>query len=225
MLRTIRTLVVGANARAEEQVRDTFSIELIDQKIREAQGSLKAAKLTLANLVQRQRIETRHLDTLNDRIADLEDRATAALEDDNEDRARQAAAAIAEMENEKTIRDATVRRLDEQIQRLEGSVEGGHRRIIDLKQGAIQARAVRSERNIQGRLNRNLAGTNAATEAQELINTVLNGRDPFEEAAILDEIEGKLDGSDLADRMAAEGYGAARKSTEDAVLARLKSKT
>ncbi|MEO1239535.1 MAG: PspA/IM30 family protein [Pseudomonadota bacterium] len=224
MLRTIRTLVVGANARAEDHVRDAFSIELIDQKIREAQGSLKAAKLTLANLVQRQRIETRHLDTLNDRIADLEDRASAALEDDNEDRARQAAAAIAEMENEKTIREATVRRLDEQIQRLEGSVEAGHRRIIDLKQGAIQARAVRSERNIQGRLNRNLAGTNAATEAQELINTVLNGRDPFEEAAILDEIDGKLDGSNLADRMAAEGYGAARKSTEDAVLERLKSK-
>ncbi|MEL7027199.1 MAG: PspA/IM30 family protein [Pseudomonadota bacterium] len=224
MLRTIRTLVIGANARAEEQVRDTFSIELIDQKIREAQGSLKAAKLTLANLVQRQRIETRHLGTLNDRIADLETRAQAALDDDNEDRARQAAAAIAEMENEQTIRDATVRRLDEQIARLEGSVEAGHRRIIDLKQGAIQARAVRSERNIQGRLNRNLAGTNAAAEAQELIQGVLNGRDPFEEAAILDEIEGKLDGSNLADRMAAEGYGAARKSTEDAVLERLKSK-
>ncbi|MEL7106332.1 MAG: PspA/IM30 family protein [Pseudomonadota bacterium] len=224
MLRTIRTLVIGANARAEEQVRDTFSIELIDQKIREAQGSLKAAKLTLANLVQRQRIETRHLGTLNDRIADLETRAQAALDDDNEDRARQAAVAIAEMENEQTIRDATVSRLDEQIARLAGSVEAGHRRIIDLKQGAIQARAVRSERNIQGRLNRNLAGTNAAAEAQELIQGVLNGRDPFEEAAILDEIEGKLDGSNLADRMAAEGYGAARKSTEDAVLERLKSK-
>lgn len=224
MLRTLRTLVAGANARAEDHVRDTFSIELIDQKIREAQASLKAAKLTLASLMQRQRVETRHLDTLNERITDLEDRARAALSDKNEARARQAAAAIAEMENEKTIRDATVRRLDEQIQRLEGSVEAGHRRIIDLKQGAIQARAVRSERNIQGRLNRTTAGSSAASEAEELIKGVLNGRDPFEEAAILDEIEGKLDGSGLADRMAAEGYGAARKSTEDAVLERLKSK-
>lgn len=223
MLRTLKTLVIGANARAEDQVRDTFSIELIDQKIREAQANLKAAKLTLASLLQRQRIETRHLDTLNERIADLETRATAALHDNNEDRARQAAAAIAEMENEKSIRDATVRRLDEQIQRLEGSVEAGHRRIIDLKQGAIQARAVRSERNIQGRLNRNIVGSNAAAEAQELIQGVLNGRDPFEEAAILDEIEGKLDGTNLADRMAAEGYGTARKSTENGVLARLKS--
>ena len=223
MLRTLRTLVMGANARAEDRVRDAFSIELIEQKIREAQDSLKAAKLTLANLVQRQRLETRHLDTLNGRIVDLEGRAKAALKDNNEARARQAANTIADMENERAVREETVRRLDSQIQRLEGSVESGHRRIIDLKQGAIQARAVRTERNIQGQLNRTLSSTNAATEAEELIKNVLGGNDPLEEAQILEEIDGKLDGSGLADRMAAEGYGPATRSTEDDVLARLKS--
>ena len=223
MLRTLRTLVMGANARAEDRVRDAFSIELIEQKIREAQDSLKAAKLTLANLVQRQRLETRHLDTLNGRIVDLEGRAKAALKDNNEARARQAANTIADMENERAVREETVRRLDSQIQRLEGSVESGHRRIIDLKQGAIQARAVRTERNIQGQLNRTLSSTNAAPDAEELIKNVLGGNDPLEEAQILEEIDGKLDGSGLADRMAAEGYGPATRSTEDDVLARLKS--
>jgi len=40
MLGTFRTLIAGANARAEETVRDIYSIELIDQKIREATSSL-----------------------------------------------------------------------------------------------------------------------------------------------------------------------------------------
>ena len=55
MLGTFKTWITGANARAEEQVRDVYAIELIDQKIREAEGSVKAAKATLASLIQRQR--------------------------------------------------------------------------------------------------------------------------------------------------------------------------
>ena len=54
MFRTLATLINGANARAEDRVRDAFAIELIDQKIREAETSLKAAKATLATLIQRQ---------------------------------------------------------------------------------------------------------------------------------------------------------------------------
>ncbi|AHD02973.1 hypothetical protein [Leisingera methylohalidivorans] len=42
---------------AEEQLHETFSTELITQKIRETEGNLKAAKLALANLIQRQRAE------------------------------------------------------------------------------------------------------------------------------------------------------------------------
>ena len=59
MLTTMRTLFLGASARAEEQVRDHFSIELIDQKVREAQAQLKAAKVGLASLIQRKRSEER----------------------------------------------------------------------------------------------------------------------------------------------------------------------
>jgi len=44
MLKTLSTLIAGVNARSEDRVRDAFAIELIDQKIREAEQSLKAAK-------------------------------------------------------------------------------------------------------------------------------------------------------------------------------------
>jgi len=53
MFGTLKTIMTGANARAEERVRDTYAIELIEQKIREANASLQAAKGTLASLIQR----------------------------------------------------------------------------------------------------------------------------------------------------------------------------
>ncbi|MCP4820531.1 MAG: PspA/IM30 family protein, partial [Shimia sp.] len=45
MFGTLKTLIAGSNARAEENLRDHFAIELIDQKIREAGENLKAAKM------------------------------------------------------------------------------------------------------------------------------------------------------------------------------------
>lgn len=46
MLKTLSTLIAGVNARSEDRVRDAFTIELIDQKIREAEQSLKAGSPT-----------------------------------------------------------------------------------------------------------------------------------------------------------------------------------
>ena len=152
MFKTVSTLLIGANARAEERVRDAFAIELIDQKIREAEAQLKAAKTTLASLIQRQRSEDQHRQGLQTRITALTNRAKAALDADNMHLAEEAAAAIAQLENELQIRDATLSRLDQKILRLRTSIETSQRRIVDLKQGAIQARAVRREQTIQSRM-------------------------------------------------------------------------
>lgn len=68
MLRIFKTLIIGTNARAEDRMKDGFAIELIDQKIRETESQLKAAKATLASLVQCQRSEKRLSDALATRI-------------------------------------------------------------------------------------------------------------------------------------------------------------
>ncbi len=224
MFRTLSTLLAGASARSEDRVRDAFAIELIDQKIREADNSLKAAKATLATIIQRQRAEDRQANTLKSRISDMTARAQDALRADREDLAAEAAEAIANMENELTIRLETLDRLDQKGMRLRSSIEAGHRRIIDLKQGAIQARAVRREHHIQRRLNAT-AGTNTAVdEAEELIQRVIGADDPFEQSEILRGIENDLSHDTLADRMADHGFGAATRKTGQDVLAQLKAK-
>lgn len=223
MFKTLATLINGQNARAEDRVRDAFAIELIDQKIRESENSLRAAKATLASLIQRQRSEEKQHAALKMRITDLTKRAKEALENDREDMATEAARAIANMENELTVRTETLDRLEQKVMRLRSSIESGHRRIIDLKQGAIQARAVRREQNIQMQMSRTGVTSGSVEEAEELISRVLGRDDPFERSEILADINRDLDGGTITDRMADAGFGAATRSTADDVLARLKA--
>jgi len=219
MFKTLSTLILGANARTEDRVRDAFAIELIDQKIREAEGNLKAAKATLASLIQRQRSEEQQRSGLQNRVNDLTKRAKVALDAGNEDMAIEAANAIAQMENELTIRTETLRRLEQKVLRLRSSIEAGHRRIIDLKQGAIQARAVRREQDIQMRMGPMHSNSSSVEEAEELI-----GRDdPFEHSEILSDINKDLNHGSIADRMADAGYGDATRVTAQSVLDRIKS--
>lgn len=224
MFKTLSTLIAGVNARSEDRVRDAFAIELIDQKIREAENSLKAAKATLASLIQRQRSEARQRDALKNRIKDMMIRAQSALDDGRDDLAAEAAQAVAQMENELTLRTDTCDRLDQKVIRLRHSIEAGHRRIIDLKQGAIQARAVRREQAIQSRLNTTITTTSSTEEAEELIARVMGRDDPFEQSQILSEIDRDLGHETLRDRMADSGFGPATRTTADDVLSRLKNK-
>lgn len=221
MFGTLKTLITGANARTEEKVRDAYSIELIEQKIREAQAGLQAAKATLASLIQRGRAEGRQIEVLEMRLKDMTKRAREALTGGREDLASEAAQAIAEMENELTLRRDTASRLDTRILRLRQSVEATNRRIIDLKQGAIAAKAVRQEQNIQKRLKTTLAGQSPIGEAEELIERVLSRDDPFEQSEIMKEIDQGLSREDIGQRMAAAGFGPATKVTADDVLKRL----
>jgi phage shock protein A len=223
MFKTLATLINGQSARAEDRVRDAFAIELIDQKIRESETSLRAAKATLASLIQRQRAEQQQHGALKTRIADLIRRATEALESGREDMATEAARAIATTENELTVRSETLERLDQKTIRLRSSIEAGHRRIIDLKQGAIQARAVKREQDIQMRITKSGVSINSTQEAEDLIARVLSRDDPFERTEILDDINHELQGDNITNRMADAGFGPATRTTADDVLARLKS--
>lgn len=223
MFATMRTLFAGANARMEERVRDEFSIELIDQKIREAENNLKTAKLALASLIQREKSESRQIAQLETKVADLTNRAEEALDKDREDLATQAAQAIADMQNELKRRRETVDRLEARIMQLRSSVETAHRRIMDLKQGAISARAVRREQGVQKRLVQHLGGNSAMDEADTLIKRVLGADDPFEQGEILQSIDRGLEHGDIADQMADAGIGNATKATAAQVLAALKA--
>ena len=219
----LKTLVSGASTRAEEQLKSAYSLELIAQKIKEAEDAHKAAKQSLASLIQRLRVEERQVETLNVKKKDLLERAQSALANDRHDLASEAAQAVADMENELRIRSETLEKLQAKSVRLRQTLEKSNRRIIDLKQGEIQARAVRREHEAQRKLNKHIKSESAADEAAELIANVLNEDDPFEQSEILREIDQDLDHDTLADRMASEGFGKQTKTTASDILEQLKA--
>ena len=223
MLATLRVLFDGERARTEDRLKDTYAIELIEQRIGEAETNLSSAKLTLASLIQRRRSEQRLIDTLDARIKSLEGRAQEALDARRDALVSEAAQSIADMENERHIRRETIDRLDTRIAQLQRSVENAHRRIIDLKQGAITARAIRREQSIQKRLNQTIAGASAADEAEALIKRVVDQDDPFEQSEILRGIDRQLLGEATEEKLANAGFGAPNKVTAGAVLERLKA--
>lgn len=223
MFATLRVLFDGANARAEDRLKDTYAVELIDQRIREAEDNLSAAKVTLASLIQRKRSEQRMAASLTRQIATLTTRTTEALAAKRTGLAQEGAEAIAQMENEHTIRAETLERLDRRITQLQSSVEAAHRRIVDLRQGAITAQAVRREQSIQTKLNKTVAGLSAADEAEALIKRVVDQDDPFEQSQILGDINRTLAGAATDDKLSDAGFGAPNRVTADAVLKRLKS--
>ena len=223
MFNLLKTLITGANAQAEEALTDHFAIDLIEQKIREADAGLSAAKNTLASLIVRQRNEERHLGRLKEEIADLEKRAGLALQDGNEGLATDAATAIADLINEQAIRQSTVDQLGQRMLRMQAAVAKANRRIIDLRQGMISARAVDAERRAQKSLNRTIGSSSAMRDAETLIKRVVNTDDPLEQSDVLDEIDAGLNGASVRDRLAQAGYGDRSKVTAGDVLARLKT--
>jgi phage shock protein A len=223
MLSLIRTLLDGASAKAEDRLKDQFAVDLLAQRIRDAEAGLASAKQTLASLIVRQRAEQASLDQLDRRIADLEERTRSALAAGNEPLARDGAGAIAELENEREVRRATVRRLVEKTLRMRMSLEQAHRRIVDLNQGMISARAIDAEQKAQRRLNRSIGRTASLNEAEALLARIRERSDPFEEAGILDEIDAGLSQEAIRGRLEDAGHGPSTKVRAQDVLDRLKS--
>ena len=141
MFKTVLTLFRGSVAAAGEELEDRSALLILDQQMRDAAAAVERAKRTLALAIAQDQQEGRRLDATNARIADLELRATAALDGGREDLAREAAEAIAHLEAE---RDAalTARTLfAAEIARLKRHVSGAEARIHELDRGRRIARA------------------------------------------------------------------------------------
>ena len=98
MFKTLTTLIRGAAAKAEEDFADRHALLILDQQIRDAAAATERAKRALAIAIAQDEAEGKRLEATLKRIADLEERATAALAGGRDDLATEAAEAIALME-------------------------------------------------------------------------------------------------------------------------------
>src|SRR5690348_11908476 len=101
MFKTVLTIFRGSVAAAGEELEDRTALLILDQQRRDAGAAVDRSKRALGLAIASDEAEGRRLEATNGRIAELEVRATAALEGGREDRAREAGQAIANVEAER----------------------------------------------------------------------------------------------------------------------------
>jgi phage shock protein A len=226
MFKTILTLFRGSVAVAGEQLEDRTALLILDQQMRDAAAAVDRSKRTLALAIAQDQQEGRRLEATNARIADLEARATAALDGGREDLAREAAHQIANLEADRDAAMTARTLFAQEITRLKRHVSGAEARLTDLDRGRRLARASESVRALRR------SGIEAARPYESTLpeaeSTLKRLRERQMEAQAADEALVELDAASgplaVAEKLAEQGFGPRLKTTADDVLARLNAK-
>jgi phage shock protein A len=226
MFKTVVTLFRGSVAAAGEELEDRTALLILDQQMRDAAAAVERSKRTLALAIAQDQQEGRRLDATNARIADLETRATAAIEGGREDLAREAAQAIADLEAERDAAVTARTLFAAEITRLKRHVANAEARISELDRGRRIARASEAMRALRR------SGIEAARPYESTLpeaeQTLKRLRERQMEAQAADDALIELDAASgplaTAEKLAEQGFGPRLKTTADDVLARLKAK-
>ena len=225
MIKTFVTLFRGRMAAAGEAVADANALLLLDQQIRDAAAALGRARRALAVALAQDEQETKQLDSLGRRIADLEDRARQALAAAREDLATEAAEVIATMEAEQAASRSAQALFAGEIARLRRIVADAEARLAELDRGRRIARAAEAVRHLhQGRMETAPLHESTLEEAEATLARLRQRQ--TEQAAALDALD-KMDAerrpASIAERLGKAGFGAPMKLSAADVLARLRA--
>ena len=226
MFKTVLTLFRGSMAAAGEELEDRSALLILDQQLRDAAAAVERSKRSLALAIAGDQQEGRRLEVTNARIADLEIRATAALEGGREDLAREAAQSIANLEADRDAAMTARTLFGSEITRLKRHVGNAEARITELDRGRRLARASEAVRSLRR------SGIEAARPYESTLPeaeaTLKRLRERQMEAQAADEALIEIDAHSgplaTAEKLAEQGFGPRIKSTADDVLARLNAK-
>jgi len=223
MFKTVLTLFRGSVAAAGEDLEDRTALLILDQQMRDAAAAVERSKRSLALAIAQDQQEGRRLDATKARIADLEARATAALDGGREDLAREAAQAIANLEADRDAAMTARSLFASEIARLRRHVASAEARITELDRGRRIARASEAVRTLRrGGIEAARPYESTLPEAEATLRRL---RERQMEAQAADEALLELDAASgplaAAEKLAEQGFGPRLKSTADDVLARL----
>jgi phage shock protein A len=228
MFKTIVTLMRGAAASAEEAVADRSALLILDQQIRDAAAAIERSKRALAVAIAQDEAEGKRLETTLGRIADLEERATAALAAGRDDLAGEAAEAIALMEGDRDAIKEARAAFGADIGGLKAVVANAGRRLAELERGRRIAHAAESVRRLKSSGGIGGSGGAGATALAEAEATLRRLRERQAEdaaaTAAYDRLDPGRNPADTASRLEAAGFGRRTRPAASDVLARLRAK-
>jgi phage shock protein A len=226
MFKTVLTLFRGSVAIAGEELEDRAALLILDQQMRDAGAAVERSKRSLALAIAGDQQEGRRLEATNARIADLEIRATAALDGGREDLAREAAQAIANLEADRDAAMTARTLFASEITRMKRQVATAEARITELDRGRRIARAAEAVRALRrGGIEAARPYESTLPEAENTLKRLRERQIEAQAAAdALVELDAATGPQATAEKLAEQGFGPRMKSTADDVLARLNAK-
>ena len=224
MFKTLFLLIKGSAASAVEEIADRNALLILDQQMREAGAAIERAKRALALAIAQDGAEAKRLDAAIGRIADLEVRVKAALEVGNEGIAREGAETIAALEADRDAAQAARTLFASEIARLRAIVIQAEQRLTALDRGRRVARAAESVRTMRNTPIKEGGPRESTLSEAEATLQRLRERQAESMSAndALAQLDTAMNPIDVAERMAAQGFGPRLKTTADDVLARLR---
>jgi phage shock protein A len=225
MFKTLFALVRGAAAAAEEEVIDRSALLILDQQIRDAATAVERGKRALAVAVAHDEAEGKRLEATLARLADLEERAVAALAGGREDLASEAAESIAMMEADRdAVREARAT-FAREIAHLKKATADAGRRLAELERGRRIAHAAEAVRRLKARGPARAGGAAALSDAEATLRRLRERQ--AEDAAVdasLESFDASAAADTVATRLEAAGFGKRIRSTAADVLDRLRKR-
>ncbi|MGX5843494.1 PspA/IM30 family protein [Mesorhizobium sp. ArgA1] len=223
MLKQFFALVRGRSYEAAETVVDRNALVILRQQIRDCADAIAAARRAVAIAIAQNEQEVLQFKKLVVRIDDLEKRTIAAIDQGQNELAREAAETIAMLESERDASSEAQKSFSTEIERLKRIVRASEMRLRELQRGQRIVAAVDSTQ----RLRESAPGSSlsALKDAEETLLRLRTRQKQIDAtAAAMAEMEQSGDPAAVSEKLAAAGCGAPLRSSADAVLQRLAAK-
>ncbi len=223
MFKTLTTLLRGRAADAGEALTDAQAIPLLRQQLRDATVGLETAQRAVAVVVAYHKREEKRAGEIAAQLADLETRTLEALERGEETLAREAAGAIAELEQERDATAAVLTNYSAEIGRLRDDVMLAQKRLKALQRGKNLADATAKTQKLRGTVPN---GVMASLKEAEDTLARLQARQihAADAATAFEDLSAEGSAESISDRLADAGCGPQKHADAASVLARLRTR-
>lgn len=223
MLKQFFALVRGHSHEAAEAMVDRNAMVILRQQIRDCADAIAAARRAVAVAIAQNEQEVVQFRKLVARIEDLEKRTIAAIEQEQNELAREAAETIAMLEAERDASSEAQKSFGTEIERLKRIIRASEMRLRELQRGQRIVAAVDTTQRLRETAPR--SSLSALKDAEETLLRLRTRQKQIDAtAAAMAEMEQAGDPAALSEKLAAAGCGAPLRSSADAVLERLASR-
>ena len=226
VLRDMFTALKGGANEVGEAIVDANAIRILEQEIRDAEAAIGSAKQSLTRMKSAEIKLKREVATIDQDVADYEQKAVSALNANEEALATEVAERIAELEAERGEKAGEQATLDAEVKKIHAMIKARERTIAKNKRELDKVRTVQELQRATASVSKNFAATGSSSHrvsnALERVKAKQQGWQDRMEAG--EWLEGEEAGDDLDAKLREKGIGSAANAGANDVLARLKAR-